>query len=190
MSTFVLPLRDGKALLLGGVVNGLCCVVEPPETPIDLDILMATATSAGGGLGCVMGDVVKTFETPPPYGLGAGTYELRVEFTTGDDKWHQGCYYAMDLTFDPQLALVTWDLSTYAGTAGNPWSTEDDGKSLRYDVEDSVECGGSNVNVQTGTALAEIVVSGATDMGFDFRGVAEFEDTGYENISFFLKRTA
>jgi hypothetical protein len=189
VSTFILPLRDGKALLSGGAVNGLCCVVTPPVTPPDINILMATATSAGGNLQCAMGPVVKTFENLPPYGLGAGTYELRVDFTTGDHRWHQACYYAMDLTFDPPLAAITWGF-VYAGTVGDPWSASDAGKSLRYDVEDSVECGGTNEAIQTGTATATIVVSGATDMGFDFSGIAELEDTGYENISFYLKRTA
>jgi hypothetical protein len=61
---------------------------------------VARANAAGGGQGCVMGDVVKTFITPPPYRLNANTqYTLFIDFTTNDAMYHVDAWYAVDLSF-------------------------------------------------------------------------------------------
>lgn len=183
----IFPLVSGKLLLAGGLVNCTCCTPEVPP-PVDpmLDILMATATSAGGSLGCAMGPVVKTFDVAPPYELVAGDYELRVDFTTGDSQFHVGSYYELELTFTPATALISWETSA-TGTVGDPWTITNGGKTVRYSVEDSWDCGGTNEEVQTGTALATITVSETTSMGFDFTGLAELQSTGFENIAFYLR---
>jgi hypothetical protein len=179
----IIPLINGAGLLLGGAVNCLCCNTTP--TP-GLDILMASATSAGGDKRCLMGAVVKTFHNPPPYSLPPGTYQLRVDFTTGDPFYHKSCYYELNLIFSPATAIIDWALYK-SGTVGNPWLVTDSGRTLRFSVEDSADCGGTNDKVQTGTALATITVASTTSMGFDFDGIAELELTGYENISFYLR---
>ena len=61
---------------------------------------VARANAAGGGLGCQMGPVVKTFITAPPYRLNANTtHTLFIDFTTNDGQYHQGAYYEVDLSF-------------------------------------------------------------------------------------------
>ena len=182
------PIVAGKLLIAGGLVSCQCCTpaaADPPD-PM-LDVLLATATSAGGGLGCLMGPVVKTFEETPPYELAPGTYQLRVDFTTGDNLYHVGSYYEVQLGFTPATASIAWATSSL-GTVADPWVETNGGRSLRFNVEDSDgACGGSNANVQSGTAIATITVTATTQMDFDFSGIAELQDTGYENISFYLR---
>lgn len=61
---------------------------------------VARANAAGGGLGCAMGPVVKTFITAPPYRLNANTtHTLFIDFTTADANYHVGAYYEVDLSF-------------------------------------------------------------------------------------------
>ena len=90
---------------------------------------------------------------------------------------------------------ISWDTSIYSGqNNGNPWTVSNGGSRIRVDLEDSGGafgdgiCGdGLNTNIQTGTATATIAVVGAdVALGFSFSGVAEMEETGYENISFYL----
>lgn len=63
---------------------------------------VARANAAGGGLGCTMLPVVKTFVTSPPYRLNANTqYTFFIDFTTADALFHVGAYYEVDLSFTP-----------------------------------------------------------------------------------------
>ncbi len=72
---------------------------EKIEFELD-SVQVARAQAAGGGQKCAMGDVVKTFVTPPPYRLNANTsYTFFINFTTNDDKYHNGAYYEVDLSF-------------------------------------------------------------------------------------------
>jgi len=79
-------------------------------------------------------------------------------------------------------------ITTYSGqNNGNPWTVSNNGSGLRIDLEDSENCGGSNENVQSGTAIATITVVGSNvELGFAFSGIAEMQDSGFENISFYL----
>ena len=61
---------------------------------------VANANAPGGGLGCVMGPVVKTYTTSPPYTLAANTtHTLVIDFTTADALYHVNAYYEVDLSF-------------------------------------------------------------------------------------------
>ena len=61
---------------------------------------VADAHAPGGGLGCVMGPVVKTYTTSPPYTLAANTtHTLVIDFTTADALYHVNAYYEVDLSF-------------------------------------------------------------------------------------------
>lgn len=61
---------------------------------------VARANAAGGGLGCQMGPVVKTFITAPPYRLNANTtHTFFIDFTTNDGQFHKDAYYEVDLSF-------------------------------------------------------------------------------------------
>lgn len=85
------------------------------------------------------------------------------------------------------FAGLSWEF-TYGGTLnGNPWTVTAPATSVKFIIEDSSNCGGSNPNVQYGTALASISTnSNAVYMDLDFTGLAEDEDAFFENMSFFL----
>lgn len=174
-----IALQGGKVILKDGKISCSCCV-----TPFGL---LASATSAGGGLGCAMGEAVQTFFINPPYTLvKSKQYKLRINFNSGDDLFHVGSYYQADYTLSPDMS-ITWT-TTYGGTSGNPWTISNGGKTIRYSLEDSENCGGSNNNVQTGSAEA-IIFNAASNitMGFSFTGIAELEAVGFENIQFYLE---
>jgi len=65
---------------------------------------VARANAAGGGLGCTMLPVVKTFTQAPPYRLNASTqYTFFINFTTNDALYHVDAFYEVDLSFTPVI---------------------------------------------------------------------------------------
>lgn len=148
--------------------------------------LLASATSAGGGLGCAMGPAVQTYYIPPPYRLRAGkTYKLKIQFSSGDSLYHVGSFYEANYSSSTSFEL-NWETS-YSGTSGAPWTISNSGKTIRFTLEDSENCGGSNGNIQSGTAEATFTPSESITMDFSFDGVAELEAVGFENIQFYLE---
>lgn len=64
------------------------------------NVQLANAHAAGGGQGCNMGPVVKTYLVAPPYLLIAGTvYTFKIDFTTNDNLYQVGAYYEVNLKF-------------------------------------------------------------------------------------------
>jgi hypothetical protein len=165
-------LKDGK-------VSCECCA-----TPFGL---LASATSEDLDLGCEMGPAIQTYFINPPYTLVKNKqYKLRINFTSGDGLFHVNSFYQANYTLSPDMN-ITWT-TTYGGTSGNPWSITNGGKTIRYSLEDSQNCGGSNPNTQTGTAEAIIInTESKITMGFSFTGIAELQDSGFENIQFYLE---
>ena len=150
-----------------------CC-----ETPFGL---LASATSAGGKQGCKMGPAVQTYYIPPPYRLRAGkTYKLRIDFSSGDPLYHVGSFYEANYSSNSPLE-INWQ-TTQDGTSGNPWTVSNSGKTIRFTLEDSENCGGSNNNTQSGTAEAVLTPSQNLSLDFSFSGIAELQDSGFENI--------
>lgn len=148
--------------------------------------LLASATSAGGNEECQMGLAVQTYYIPPPYRLLAGkTYTLRIDFSSGDALYHVGSFYQASFSTTPPISL-DWQ-TTYDGTTGDPWSISNAGNSVRFSLEDSENCGGSNSNTQSGTATAVIQPASTIVLGFSFSGIAELQDSGFENIYFYLE---
>jgi hypothetical protein len=135
-----------------------------------------------------MGPVIKEYIIPPPYLLNKNTnYQFRVEFDSGDGLYHVGSFYQIDLSFSPDEIDINWSTSYGGILGGDPWSITNNGRSIRYSLENSENCGGSNPNIQTGTAIATIQIGDVNStMGLDFEGIAELHYTGFENISFYL----
>ena len=175
-----IKLQNGKIITKDGKVSCVCC-----STPFGL---LARATSQDLNLGCDMGPVIKEYIIPPPYLLNKNTnYQFRVEFDSGDGLYHVGSFYQIDLSFSPDEIDINWSTSYGGILGGDPWSITNNGRSIRYSLEDSENCGGSNPNTQTGTAIATIQIGDVNSfMGLDFEGIAELQDTGFENISFYL----
>jgi hypothetical protein len=171
--------QGGKVITKDGNVSCACCA-----TPFGL---LASATSAGGGQGCAMGPSVQTFFIEPPYKLQRSKrYKLKINFSSGDSLFHVNSFYQANYTLSPDMDIV-WT-TTHSGTSGNPWSITNGGKTIRYSLEDSENCGGSNSQTQSGTAEAIIFNSNSSiNMGFNFTGVAELEAVGFENIQFYLE---
>jgi len=67
----------------------------------DLDgVQVARANAPGGGLGCQMAPVVKTYVTPSPYLLLANSvHTLLITFDTVDAAFHTDAYYEVELAF-------------------------------------------------------------------------------------------
>ena len=174
-----IALQDGKVALKDGKVSCTCCA-----TPFGL---LASATSQNLNQGCAMGPAVQTYFINPPYKLVKNKqYKLRIDFDSGDPLYHVGSYYQANYTLSPDMN-ITWT-TTYGGTSGNPWTISNGGKTIRYSLEDSENCGGSNNNTQTGTAEAIIInTTSNITMGFNFTGIAELQDSGFENIQFYLE---
>lgn len=87
----------------------------------------------------------------------------------------------------PNPFSISWNTS-YSGTLnGNPWIISNNNKKIRYNVEDSGDCGGSNNNIQTGLAIATINTGNANvNMEIDFDGLGEAQASEFELIRFYL----
>jgi hypothetical protein len=147
---------------------------------------LASATSAGGGLGCAMGPVIKEYYVQPPYKLLKNiSYKLKIEFNSGDGLYHVNSYYQAN--FSPDISTsISWT-TTHNGTLGDPWVITNNGNNIRFNLDNSENCGGSNPNTQSGTAECTVLNTTSDIMlGFNFEGIAELQETGYENISFYL----
>lgn len=173
-----LALQSGK--LVATVVDGLtkisceCC-----------DPLIAE----GGSIGdhpqdeCIMGDPLQTFHRNPPYLLGANqSYLLRMRVSSEDSLNHQGAFYQATFSASPSIP-INWT-TTYSGAVGNPWTIL--GSNLRFDFEDSIDCGGTNENVQIGVADALLQTTSDTSLMLSFIGRVERVSYGYDIVQFFL----
>lgn len=60
------------------------------------------------------------------------------------------------------------------------WLIINDGKTIRFDIEDSFNCGGTNSLEQTGLATASVTTTEEFALTIDIIGIAELEDAGFE----------
>lgn len=65
---------------------------------------------------------------------------------------------------------------------GALWVVRNSGYGLRINWEDSMNCEGTNNKVQSGTASVSINVAVAQNINIIWSGLAELQDTGYENM--------
>ena len=98
-------------------------------------------------------------------------------------------------------STVSYDLSTIDDGQGgwmvpqdeqpvevyNRWIISNEGRTIRFNIQDSINCGGTNGSIQSGTATAIIdVVDDDFNLGINFSGMAEKYQSGFENIEFYL----
>ena len=160
-------------IVLGGITN-----CENPSS------LIAIGGSVGKNLGCFCGPPSKTFYKNFPY-LISQTFRIKIYFTTRDALFHKNAYYEANFGFSENIAL-DWQVS-YSGTQnGNPWLITNNGKTIKFIIEDSYNCGGTNNLVQSGTAECIVSLNNAVTMTFDFDGIVEHQANGYEEIKFYL----
>lgn len=85
---------------------------------------------------------------------------------------------------------IDWQLTWDGMLLGNPWTISNNETSIRFNVEDSSDCGGNNPNTQSGIATATITIGDKNVlMDIDFVGIGELEASGFENIDFYLNGT-
>jgi hypothetical protein len=70
----------------------------------------------------------------------------------------------------------------------NPWVLTKENTSIRYNIEDSANCGGTCGATQSGTATANIQVGDDGDvlMYLNFSGIGELEASNFELMNFYL----
>jgi hypothetical protein len=83
---------------------------------------------------------------------------------------------------------VSWSLSqTNTGSFGGGWVVSNGGRTIRFNVENSANCGGPNGSQQFGTATATIL--GGTS-GYRFVpsmvGFGERQDTGFDQMTLYF----
>jgi hypothetical protein len=85
---------------------------------------------------------------------------------------------------------ISWNLvqnTDVSGCQDGGWVVSNSGMSVRYNIANSLNCGGSCNITQTGTATATINVGSQNlNMALSFEGIAERQATNFENIRFFL----
>lgn len=82
---------------------------------------------------------------------------------------------------------LEWDLTLENPCSDSSWQISQNNTQLRFNIEDSKDCGGNCDEIQSGTAVANITV-GNKDvlMVVDFFGVGELQQSNYERIEFIL----
>jgi hypothetical protein len=91
-------------------------------------------------------------------------------------------------TLPPTNFNLTWSTTVNNPCDGSPWSITNNGRSIRYNITDSANCGGTCDSIQAGSATASIQVGSAYDaiMTLSFDGIGELEEPEFELISFTL----
>lgn len=89
------------------------------------------------------------------------------------------------------LFEITWNFTQF-GLIGDPplggWTQSNRGKRVRFDVQDSLNCGGLNNNRQYGEAIATINTSISNyEMSWAIEGLGEAEAPLYESLKFYLR---
>lgn len=82
---------------------------------------------------------------------------------------------------------TTSNNSSDAGCVDGGWVITEENTRIRFNISDSLNCGGSCPITQTGTATATIDVGNSNvEMFLQFDGMGEAQDSGFENIEFYL----
>jgi hypothetical protein len=78
---------------------------------------------------------------------------------------------------------ISWDNVQVSGVlAGGGWIISNEGRTIRFIVEDSANCGGQNGQIQSGNADAVITLSADYNFVPEIIGVSELQDAGFENM--------
>jgi hypothetical protein len=82
---------------------------------------------------------------------------------------------------------LNWITTVNNPCNATPWQITNSNLTIRYNITNSVNCGGTCSSSQAGTATATITV-GASDvnMGLDFNGIGELQASQFEIIKFNL----
>lgn len=86
----------------------------------------------------------------------------------------------------PVTGLI-WDTTVNNPCDATPWVISNQNLKIRYNITNSLNCGGTCDSLQAGTATATITVGGVdVNMGLSFNGIGELKDPDFEKIVFKL----
>ena len=83
----------------------------------------------------------------------------------------------------PPVVSVNWTTNQVGVGAPFGWNISNSGSTIRFDVQDSANCGGPNGNVQRGDAVATLSAQARFNMTVSLTGLGERQDPGYENMT-------
>jgi len=111
-----------------------------------------------------------------------GYYEMPLSITSTsggfDDVFPLN---TLQVRFAPEEPLIAWQTVQSNTPPELGWTINQDGTQIRYDIEDSANCGGTNSSVQSGTATGVINVGPAgTLMTMTLSGQVEHQDASYD----------
>lgn len=89
----------------------------------------------------------------------------------------------------PPAVSINWSLSQSGVSAPYGWNISNGGRTIRFDVQNSADCGGPNGNIQSGVATATLGAPSRFNMNVSLTGLAERQDSGYENMTLRLNNT-
>lgn len=82
---------------------------------------------------------------------------------------------------------LNWATTVNNPCNANPWAITNANLTIRYNISDSTNCGGTCNVTQSGTATATITVGGTdVNMGLNFDGLGELQAPQFELIKFKL----
>lgn len=82
---------------------------------------------------------------------------------------------------------IGWTTTQSGVSSPYGWDVSDDGKTIRFDIENSANCGGPNNNTQSGQALANFSTNANYNVYANLSGIGELQDSGYENMTLNLE---
>jgi hypothetical protein len=146
-----------------GVDCNSACLSSSPTTYYSPDQTLTSASLLYTNQGLCGGNLTQGF-----YSDGVNCYEI----------------------IDTIQTSISWNLvqnTDVSGCQDGGWVVSNSGMNVRYNIANSLNCGGSCNITQTGTATATINVGGQNlNMALSFEGLAERQASSYELISFFL----
>jgi hypothetical protein len=96
----------------------------------------------------------------------------------------------LEMDYEPNVFGLNWITTVNNPCSSTPWVISNGNKTIRYNIVDSLNCGGTCNVTQAGTATAYITVGKKQVlMDLDFIGIGELEDPDYEKIEFYLDGT-
>lgn len=141
------------------MVAGSNVYVEQTENGLGVSYLTALAGGAGTGSG------------------GAGTGSGGAGTGTGGAGTGNGGAG----TPEPVIYSINWETEQSGIIGSGGWQITNNGNTIRFNVEDSANCGGLNANIQSGTATAIINVTGKTKiMAVSLSGLGELQAANFE----------
>jgi hypothetical protein len=82
---------------------------------------------------------------------------------------------------------LNWITTVNNPCSSTPWVVSNSNQTIRYNIVDSQDCGGTCASIQAGTATANITVGASPVwLGIDFEGIGELEEAEYELLSLSL----